>query len=100
LAAKETTLYHKHVDHFENKAKFIYQMQDVTQSESITTLLTYSPPPINNVNYTNFEPEKWRIRSSSPSIGYDLKQTNLLNLMKLLNNAHELSSTKMIIIVF
>jgi hypothetical protein len=100
LAANEMTLYHKHVDHFENKAKFIYQMQDVTQSDSIATLLTYSPTPINNVNYTNFEPEKWRIRPSSTSIGYDLKQSNLLNLMKLLNNAHELSSTKMIIIVF
>ena len=94
------TLYHKHVDHFENKAKFIYQMQDVTQSDSIATLLTYSPTPINNVNYTNFEPEKWRIRPSSPSIGYDLKQTNLLNIMKIKNIVHELPSTKMIIIVF
>ena len=64
------------VDNVENKAKFIYQTPDVTQLDSITTLLTYSPTPINNVNYSTVEPEKWRIRPSSPSLAYDLTQTN------------------------
>ena len=66
----------KPVDNVENKAKFIYQTQDVTQLDSITTLLTYSPTPINNVNYSTIEPEKWRIRPSGPSLAYDLTQTN------------------------
>jgi len=64
------------VDNAENKAKFIYQTQDLTQLDSITTLLTYSPTPINNVNYSTVETEKWRIRPSSPSLAYDLTQTN------------------------
>ena len=64
------------VENVENQPKFIYKTSDVTQLDSITTLLTYSPTPINNVNYSTVETEKWRIRPSSPSLAYDLTQTN------------------------
>ena len=74
-------------DHKESLPQFIYQTPDVTQLDSVTALLTYSPVPQNNINYSTAEIEKWRIRSSSPALADDLTQTNqVVNIVNIQGN--------------
>ena len=61
---------------FEAKAPFVYQTNNVNQLDSVTTLFTYSPSVTNGVDYSTFEPEKWRIRASDATLAFDLTQTD------------------------